>query len=478
MTAPAALRMSAEDFASLAACQPSPAALRVLRDGQVSRRLLLLKCVADAVRDGAPEFWASHGAAAWELCTRARRADVLAFEDVLLHPHVGVWLGRCLRALSGPRPALGAGTDFARMGGLAAAAALRAGLRPHLALPAPGALLWLPTLGDVPLSPGRTQARLRGDVIEWDGGSPVAVPERGEAAAHGDAWCVPRRLTARPLGGAPTLSVVLEDSDPYRDAHGHPVDGRQTTGQLRSWQESVASAWDVVTRLVPERSSACAELWTALVPLRPSWAGLGVSSSAREAYGAIAASFTADPVRLAETVVHETSHIAYGALADLTDLTDPDDRTLHRVGWREDARPVASVLTGTHAHLSLLEFWRRRRRELTGEQARRASARLDHYGRHVAAALQLLQVHPALTPIGARFVGIMAEEAARCDFPVRPLPATRPTATSHVRVASRAGQHRVRRHAAPTAAQAAADLACRTAGRGGKTSDDTTPGAG
>ncbi|MEU1271243.1 HEXXH motif-containing putative peptide modification protein [Streptomyces sp. NPDC005799] len=478
MTAPAALRMTAEDFASLAACRPSPAALRVLRDGQVSRRLLTLKSVADAARAAVPEFWDTHGAAAWDLCLLARRADVRAFEGVLLHPHVGVWLGRCLRALDGPHPAAAASVDLARMGGLAAAAALRAGLRPELVLPAPGSLLWLPTFGDVRLSEGAEAAGLRGDVLEWGGRSWVIVGRREEAAAQDTACDTPRRLTVPSRAGAPALSVVLEDGDLYRDAHGHPVLPRQTAGQLRVWQMSVAAAWDVVTRMVPERTAACAALWTALVPLRPPRTGQGASSSAREAYGAIAASFTADPVRLAETVVHESAHIAFGALADLTDLVDPDDRTLQKVGWRDDARPVGSVLTGTHAHLALLEFWRRRRRELTGGQARVASARLHHYGRQVADALRILQAHPALTPMGARFVEIMADEAERCGFPVRRLSSARPGGPSHVRVASRGTQHLTRRHTATSAAQGVAGLACRTGGWGGKTADDTTPGAG
>jgi HEXXH motif-containing protein len=470
--------MTAEDFASLAACRPSPGALTVLRDGQVSRRLLTLKSVADAARVAVPEFWAAHGAAAWELCVLARRADVRAFEDVLLHPHAGVWLGRCLRALDGPRPAAAASVDLARTGGLAAAAALRAGLRPELVLPAPGSLVWLPTLGDVRLSGGAEEARLRGAVLEWGERSSVVVGERVEAAAQDTARGAPRRLTVPSRAGAPALSVVLEDGDLYRDTHGHPVLPRQTAGQLHVWQTSVAEAWDVVTRLVPERAAACAALWSALVPLRPPRTGQGVSSSAREAYGAIAASFTPDPVRLAETVVHESAHIAFGALADLADLADPDDRTLQKVGWRDDARPLGSVLTGTHAHLALLEFWRRRRRELTGGQARVASARLHHYGRQVADALRVLQDHPALTPLGARFVELMADEAERCGFPVRRLPSARAGAPSHLRVASRGTQHLTRRHTASSAAQGAAGLACRTGGRGGKTADDTTPGAG
>ncbi|MEV0487146.1 HEXXH motif-containing putative peptide modification protein [Streptomyces sp. NPDC050508] len=246
-------------------------------------------------------------------------------------------------------------------------------------------------------------------------------------------------MIAGPPGDAPPLSVILEDTDPYRDAHGHPVLPRQTSGELHAWQLSVASAWDVVTRLLPERAAACAALWTALVPLRPPWTGRGVSSSAREAYGAIAVSFTTDPVRPAETVVHETAHIAFGALADLTDLTDPEDRTLQQVGWREDARPVGSVLTGTHARLALLEFWSRRLQELSGRGARAARARLHHYGRQVVADT--------------------VDEAARCGFPMHSLPSARPLGTSSVRVLSREAPNVTRRRGASSAVQGAADLA-------------------
>ncbi|MFF7641797.1 aKG-HExxH-type peptide beta-hydroxylase [Streptomyces canus] len=476
MTAPASLRMTAGDFASLAGCHPSSAALRVLRDGQVSRRLLTLMSVVDAARDSAPEFWETQGAVAWELCRLARTTDVRAFEDVLLHPHVGVWLGRCLRNLNGPRPAVRTCTDLARLSGLAAAAALRAGLHPHLTLAAPGSLVWLPTLGVVRLSGSVTEVRLRGDVLA-PGGRPPAIGERDEPAAPDTTRYAPRHITARPAGDAPPLSVVLEDNDPYRDAHGHPVLPRQTAAELRAWQASVSSAWGVVTRLLPERSAACATLWTAVVPLRLPWTGRGVSSSAREAYGAIAASFTTDPVRLAETVVHESAHIAFGALADLTDLADPEDRTLQRVGWREDARPVGSVLTGTHAHLALLEFWRRRERELSGEQARAARARLCHYGAQVVDALRTLQAHPALTPMGALFVSIMAGEAARCGFPVC-LPSARTNGPSHVRVACQEALKGARRRGGSSAVLGEAGLAVGTVSCGGEAAEETTPGAG
>ncbi|MFC8675876.1 HEXXH motif-containing putative peptide modification protein [Streptomyces griseorubiginosus] len=442
----------------------------------MTRRLLMLMRVAEKARNKAPDFWEARGAAAWELCKRARQADVRAFEDVLLHPHVGVWLGRCMRALNDDARVVRADTDLDRLGGVAAAAALRAGLHPHLSLPAPGSFVWLPTLGVARLSGGADKAQLRGDVLDVGGQASVLV-DGGGRSADDTTWNARRELTVSPQGGATPWSVVLEDTDPYRNAHVHPVALEQTAAETRAWQRSVASAWDVVLRLVPERAAACAALWKALVPLRPPRTGRGVSSSAREAYGAIAASFTPDPVRLAETVVHESAHIAFWALADLTDLTDPEDRTLQRVGWRKDARPIGAVLTGTHAHLAVLEFWRRRGQELSDGPARHARTRLHHYGVQVVDALRILQAHPALTPMGARFVSAMVDEAARCGYSVRPLPSVRLNCPSHHRVASRETPDPARRYGVSSSAQGLAGFAVSSAGCREKTVDETTPGA-
>jgi HEXXH motif-containing protein len=418
------LRMSGEDFAALAGCRPTGSALAVLRDGQISRRVVMLKSVADTARRTVPELWARCGAAeGWELCARARAADTDAFERVLLQPHVGVWLGRCLRALAGVGHEQVLAVDLARLGSLGVAAALRSGLAPELVLPVSGGLMWLPTLGMVELPEGTERVRLDGWTLDVAGRS-VTLSEQWQWHAHTAAdtpWlAAPYGVVVPPVGDGPSLSVVVEDADPYRESvHGHPVQSRQTRSQLADWERMLQTAWRLLASLLPERAAACAKLWTALVPLHPDPAGRGRSSSSREAYGAVAAAPQSDPVRFAETVVHETAHIAFAALTDLVDLADPRDRTRHRVGWRPDPRPVGAVLTGTYAHLALLEFWVRRGRALVGEPARAAEVRLRHYGRQVAAALRQLDGHRALTPWGAHFVEFMINEVDGYGFRVR-----------------------------------------------------------
>lgn len=427
MSDPRALRMAAEDFAALAGCRPTASALTVLRDGQVSRRLLMLKSVADVARRELPGLWRESGAAeGWELCTRARAADVAAFEGFLLHPHLGVWLARCLRALAGAGPATGLAVDLARFGSFGAAAALRTGLRPRLTLRAPDGLLWLPTFGTVRVPRGTRTVPLDGRHVELPGHTLTLDAPQDEWSATAGPLLAPRRVDVAARGTEPPLSVVLEDSDVYRDAHGHPVQGRQTPRQLAFWRASLGESWQLLTDTVPERAAACAALWSAVVPLRPGHDRHGRSSSAREAYGAVAAAPERDPARLAETVVHETAHIAFAALADLVDLVAPHDRSRHRVGWRPDLRPLGAVLTGTYAHLAVLEFWWRRAEGLRGAAAREAGARLHRHGVRVAGALATLEGRPALTPLGARFVEHMSDEAARCGFPVNGFPVVHP----------------------------------------------------
>ncbi|MFF7050998.1 HEXXH motif-containing putative peptide modification protein [Streptomyces griseorubiginosus] len=426
MSEPVALRLTAEDLAALARSRPAAPALAVLRRGQVSRRLLLLKGLADAARRTVPETWARDAAAGWELCVRAYAADPRAFEGVLLHPHAGVWLRRCLRALHGTGPGADLAVDLARLGSFGHAAALRAGLRPALSLPVRDGTLWLPTLGVVRLSGGANSVRLDGWTAAWADRtvslreSRLEDPREGLHVNERERPFTPRRLVVPPPApAAPRLSVTVEDADPYRDVYGFPVQSRQSPARLAAWQSAVERTWELLSELMPERAADCAFLWSALVPLRPGPRGRGRSSSTREAYGALAAAPQRDPLLLAETVLHETGHLALGSLTDLVDLTDPYDRTLHRVGWRPDPRPLAGVLTGTHAHIGLLDFWSRAAHTLGGAQARLAEQRLRLCGTQAAGALRgLRRNRAALTSWGARFVEHLTEEAEVYGFRV------------------------------------------------------------
>ena len=99
-----------------------------------------------------------------------------------------------------------------------------------------------------------------------------------------------------------------------------------------------------------------------MVPILPEAGGLRQSGSTRQAFGAVAVTFSDDPGSLAELLLHEMQHVKLAVLADQFDLFDQTDGRLFSVPWRRDRRPVYGLLHGTYAHLALAELWRARAR--------------------------------------------------------------------------------------------------------------------
>jgi HEXXH motif-containing protein len=83
-----------------------------------------------------------------------------------------------------------------------------------------------------------------------------------------------------------------------------------------------------------------------LVPLDAIPGGPGVNAIARDSTGAIAMSPPVDAVDLAQSPVHEFQHSKLGALLDVIDLYDLDDRRLFYSPWRADPRPLGAADVG------------------------------------------------------------------------------------------------------------------------------------
>ncbi|MGA5699103.1 HEXXH motif domain-containing protein [Peterkaempfera bronchialis] len=436
-------RLSAEDFDGLAIGRPGPAALEVLRQSQLSWRLLTLRAVAALGRERVPRLWRESGAErGWALLGAVHRADRSALEQVLLHPPLGVLLARCLRQLTGPAAESRLEGDLARLPEVAVAAALRAGLPLALDLPVRGDLLALPTWGVARLPAGTGSVRVQGRTLTAPGfaaevappepdpsptptpdPSPTRTPGPGPAPGRASAaqadpppgapgWLPLRALALRPSDplrhpAAPVLRVTLEDCDPDRHAHGAPGTTRLTGHQLAVWESSLSGAWDLLCTHFPDQAAVCAALCHCVVPLTPP-PGRWVTSASREAFGCVGLSPTTDPVRLAEALVHEVSHVALGALGDLVDLYDPDYTGRHRVGWRPDPRPLGAVLQGTYAHVAVVGFRDHHRRIGPRADAARSELRHRQLRDQVLEALDLLDGCPGLTALGRRFCDGMA----------------------------------------------------------------------
>jgi uncharacterized protein len=331
------------------------------------------------------------------------RQSPSAVGRVLTHPYLRVWAVEALtRAEHGD---LELADD---LGCVAAAVAVRAGLDVEVPVRVRGGAVHLPSVGSIAIP--RTLTGQGEMVVKADS---VTVRVAGEQVSvdtgepWGSAWQPNRWVT---MGG--DLTVLVEDLDPYRDAHDWKADGRLSESTAREWGELLRSSWSIVEQDAPGQAPAVRAGLRAVTPLVADPGGLLRSSTTRHAFGSVGAA-PASPSALAVMLVHEFQHTVLGALLDLCDLFDSGYRRHLRVAWRTDLRPIEGVLQGTFAHLSVADMWRARvGRDGADEQA---VATYRQYRDWTAAAIDVLTASGGLTADGDRFVAGMAATLASFD---------------------------------------------------------------
>ncbi|MEV0487452.1 AAC(3) family N-acetyltransferase [Streptomyces sp. NPDC050508] len=329
-------------FRALARARGGATAVGLLRGGQLSKRMLMVRALRQAA-DGRPEEGAAE--AAYRGLVELNRRDRAAWREVMLHPYLDEGLTRALTALERGLP-----TD----------------------------LRWLEQLS---ANPGR------------------------------EGW---HRVHA--ICDGKTLDLRLADRGPFREAHGHQLAEPLTAEQAQKWTQALRAAWAVLVQRHPWHAETIAAGLTTLVPLLPNPDGTEVSSAARRAFGAVAASLPDDPVLLALTLVHEFLHVQLGALLDLLPLHGPPTDARYHAPWRPDRRPAGALLQGTYAHLGVTDFWRT---ELaSGAGGERPRREYNTWRAHTDAAADTLLESGELLPAGTRFVTELREAVRR-----RPVPA-------------------------------------------------------
>ncbi|MFE7855643.1 radical SAM/SPASM protein FxsBH, inactivated beta-hydroxylase extension form [Streptomyces sp. NPDC057403] len=240
-------------------------------------------------------------AVAWQLLLALDDAPDTAghLDDVLAHPYVRTSLQRSLR---GP-------ADRARFMSLAAAAALRAGLRTTLSWEQPDNRMYLPSWGSYRLrAPGRVEIDI----------APDGFRVREEREPKGD-WILLEEDADRwrPLD---RLLVpdgpLVDDADPYRDCYPVPVAPGLKRGDFA---ERLARAYELLEKDAPERDPEVFRP-TVLTPLE---AGSGLVLGAH-GFGALGVAVDVTP----EDFARELPRI--GRRARLTALRETAD--LHRPG--------------------------------------------------------------------------------------------------------------------------------------------------
>lgn len=334
--------------------------------------------------------------AGWNLLSRLEKSAPAAVSEVLAHPYVRAWAEHCLQ----PGDAMSA--DIVHLASIAAAMAIRFGAGAEVQIPVIDQHVYLPTLGRLHV----------GDV--QTAGLTVVGSGRFEVRAGSGQWRVemdaelplPDWQPLRELR-AGEFTVRLEDTDPYRGCYQWPAAPRLTEVEAAAWQARFEEAWRLIKQAYPRYAPAVAAGLGVLMPLANEAPDREISATARQAFGAIAASLPASGADLARLIIHEFQHVKLGALIDMFDLYNRADQQLFFAPWREDPRPVGALLQGTYAHLGVTDYWRSYRHLVTGSAALEAAERFARWRTLTADTIDTLAGSGALTSLGGQFVGGM-----------------------------------------------------------------------
>ncbi|GAA0667728.1 HEXXH motif domain-containing protein [Streptomyces thermocarboxydovorans] len=452
MTATTRHRVPLSDLDDLAAGRMSPATAGRMRAVERGRRMLMLRAVVEAARDAGAERGSplSPLTTPLDLLMRVERDHPDVVADLLDHPGLGIWAVRVLDRLRAPQPgnAGNAGKDgntddadapalwqeLGYLHALAAAAALRAGCPTDIDLPVFGDAVSLPTLGRMTL-PAHPADR--------PGGHPVAVlriPASGPArlTVADRTLPLPADLALaeagwQPLHRAAGGTLVLDNSDPYRDFRTAPQPVTPLTpAEAGRWRTMLQDADAALRRRHPHAAALRATALRVLVPLPEAPRYRPTSASYNEAFGSALMSLHQDTGDLAATLVHEARHSVLNGLLHQLPLCEeapgdedaaPDSgrRELLYAPWRGDPRPASGLLHGAYSFAGVAGFWRVERHALDGTAARLAHFEFALWREAVTQALRTLESRAPLTPLGRRFVAAMTEQAAA--WAAEPVPA-------------------------------------------------------
>jgi HEXXH motif-containing protein len=340
----------------------------------------------------------------------AREPEIV--RGLLASPQFGGWVSDCLRRLTAPADAshengTPLATDLGQLAVIAATAALRAGRPFDVGVPLRHGALTFPNLGTA--YPGAASAWEWGRArLDARGGrvtssvSTVQIPAATDAprSFEGD-WSGIARLTTDASGLR--FKIALDDRDPFLDRYG--VDRVSVTADdLANWQRLLDQSWNILARGHRPYATMIAAVVQALVPLaRPARTRL-VSSTAASAFGAIALSMPDDALTMAEVLVHEFQHSVLSAVLDVVPLIESGASLSTYAPWREDARPMGSLVHGLYAHLGVARFWRQQRGSGSAAEQLRADVEFARWRPLLTEATQELASAGVLTEYGRDFL--------------------------------------------------------------------------
>jgi HEXXH motif-containing protein len=399
-------RLSWLGFDELARGNIRSSAVRLLRDAERSRRLLLVRALVDDVVK-MPELTGpfSSPEAAWELLSRVEARSPETFNLMLAHPYTGSWAGYTTRLvhnhITGVCPLW---IHVGHLHAIAAAAAIRTGLNFEISVPLWDGGVILPSLGMVRLSDASLHSTANasgkdGKFEVSNGAGRVRLPSKLAQDVPG--WWSIRRVRA--MAGRNSLSLWLDDLDPYRGLYEPVLAQRIEAAEVDEWQRMLDEAWGLIVRHLPELARAMSIGLDSLVPA-PNVPFRNPSASTGEAFGSAFVARPTDAPSLAATLIHEFHHIVLGGVLHLTRLYDEDHRERFYVPWRDDPRPLSRVLQGVYAHFGVAAFWRAIARGGNTRLSGRASFEFAYWRSVTWNVLDALREDASLTAAGRRFI--------------------------------------------------------------------------
>jgi HEXXH motif-containing protein len=384
--------------------------MALLEQSQHSHRRLAFRALLDQLRTN-PAAVGKHVTPeeAWRILAEVERRSPDVVTDILMYPTVGIWV---TRALHSTRP--GRGTTWPELGYLhliAAAAAIRGGYHRTVRVPVWNGIVSLPTVGHLHV-PGTFPAGWL-DVSCAGRNSRIQVSRDISVSLDGtDSAFMPASQHVRTSRGM-TLRAWIEVKDPYR-TFGEPITPVSLTdSEFAEWHKLLDEAWDVLTLNHPQHARELAAGLRMLVPIEPDEGAVGASAPA--AFGGVRLSVNQSATEFAETLVHELQHSKLNALLGLVKLSDGDNCARHLAPWRDDPRPLVSVVHGVYAFTCGVEFWLTQEPTAQEPEARRIAFDIAFRRAQVRRALGTLTASGQLTRPGTALVEAVSTRLAVCE---------------------------------------------------------------
>jgi HEXXH motif-containing protein len=406
--------LSGDAFTALAGGHGDPAVVTHLREVQHSKHLMLVHALAkdcDRIDLDAREVAAFR--AGFKLLAAVQAADSDAVAWLMGLPHTGGWAHDCLARLDEGLP-----PDYGYLSAMAGAAAIRAGFPFEIDVPVSGGWVLLPGLGRFYGIDHASWVTLRSDGERLAVGTLAEMPCAVLVPNDGSATPVPHwhgTLEARAMADGQAWTVLLETADPHLNRYGLPMAIDLPPEEIANWRRIIQSAWQVLVRNHGWAAGPIAAGVPVIVPLTARSKTALDSATTFAAFGAIATTWCADPVIMAETMVHEFQHLKLCGLLDIVPLMGQCDENVY-APWREDPRPASGLLQGVYAHLGVARFWNAQRHaEVDQDATLRAQVMFEHWRSTIRPTVMTLLRTGCLTPAGTMFAAELLDEGGRLE---------------------------------------------------------------